>query len=153
MLLRPPLRPFLLAGLAGEFAFEAYAWLFSPVLFGVTLEPANLVAALGRIYLGIELTYVAAFALHFAIGVIGFSAVVWMIHRITHLNLVLSGAIAGVVLWFVAQGVLAQLVGRAFMMGFGAYTQSSFVGHVGMAIIIGAAMARLLRPGSSVSPA
>jgi len=27
-------------------------------------------------------------------------------------------------------------MGRSFMMGFGTYTQSSFVGHVGMTIVI-----------------
>jgi len=55
-----------------------------------------------------------------------------------------SGVLAGIVLWFVAQGVLAPLMGRSFMMGFGSYTQSSFVGHVGMTIRDRTGMEKLL---------
>ena len=124
----------LLAGLAGEIAFELYAWLLSPLLFGVALAPANLVVALGKIALGITLPYW-----------LGFSVFVWLMHRLTRLGLVLSGALSGLVLWFVAQGLLAPVVGRSFMMDFGAYTQSSFVGHVGMAMVIGYAIALLQR--------
>ncbi|MBV7408990.1 MULTISPECIES: hypothetical protein [Roseobacteraceae] len=138
-----PLRIVLIAGLIGELAFEAYAWLMSPLIFGVVLEPSNLIAALARIYLDASLGYGAAFAVHFAIGVVGFGSAVWLIHRLSGLRPELAGALTGLALWFVAQGGLAQLVGRDFMMGFGAYTQSSFVGHVGMATIMGAVIARL----------
>tara|TARA_R110002033_G_scaffold21568_3_gene53353 strand:- start:910 stop:1416 length:507 start_codon:yes stop_codon:yes gene_type:complete len=130
-------RNLLLAGLAGEVSFEIYAWLISPILFDVALAPANLVIALTKIATGLTLPYRAAFVLHFAVGVVGFSAFVLLAHLMTRTKLILSGAIAGVLLWFVAQGLLAPVVGRTFMMGFGAYTQSSFVGHVGMAMIIG----------------
>jgi hypothetical protein len=44
--------------------------------------------------------------------------------------------LSGVILWFIAQGLLAPVVGRSFMMGFGTYTQSSFIGHVGMTVVI-----------------
>ena len=37
-----------LAGLIGEIAFEAYAWLISPVLFGVKLQPSFLVIGLTK---------------------------------------------------------------------------------------------------------
>ncbi|MEO9778370.1 MAG: hypothetical protein ABJH07_19225 [Sedimentitalea sp.] len=140
------LRNLILAGLAGEIAFEAYAWLVSPLLFGVALGPANLIVALGNITAGIALPYWAGFIIHFMIGAVGFSTFVWITHLITKANLILSGAIAGFVLWFVAQGVLAPAVGRSFMMGFGAYTQSSFIGHVGMATLMGYV---LLKLGSS----
>ncbi|THH35848.1 hypothetical protein E4Z66_12275 [Aliishimia ponticola] len=136
----PPLNSIVLAGLAGELAFEAYAWLLSPVLFGVTLEPARLVTALTQMGTGIALPYGAAFALHFAIGALVFPAIVWMTHARTGLKLPLAGAVAGLGLWFVAQGLLAPVVGRSFMMGFGAYTQSSFIGHVGMAALMGGLM-------------
>ena len=145
MPLKQTIPTLLLAGLAGEIAFELYAWLLSPLLFGVALAPANLVVAFGKIALGITLPYWLGFALHIALGIVGFSVFVWLVHRLTRLGLVLSGALSGLVLWFVAQGLLAPVVGRSFMMDFGAYTQSSFVGHVGMAMVIGYAIALLQR--------
>lgn len=145
MLSSLPLRTIVIAGLIGELLFEAYAWLVSPLIFGVTLEPANLVTALSKIYLGVLLPYPVAFAIHFGIGVLGFGFAVWLLHRLTKLPLVTAGVVGGFVLWFVAQGFLAQLVGRDFMMGFGAYTQSSFFAHVGMAAVMGLIMALLTR--------
>lgn len=147
-----PLRPLLLAGLAGALAFEAYAWLLSPLLFGLQLEPANLIAALARMGPGITLPYAAAFMIHFAIGMLGFAGIVWTIHRILRVGPLLAGALSGLALWFVAQGMLAPLVGRSFMMGFGPYTQSSFIGHVGMTLVIGAVLGHFLnRPGPAPS--
>ena len=131
------LRNLLIAGLAGEIAFEVYAWLISPLLFGVSLAPANLVVALIQLTLGVTVPYWTGFLVHFMIGAVGFAAFVWLTHRASRTNLILSGAIAGLILWFVAQGLLAPAVGRTFMMGFGAYTQSSFIGHVGMAALMG----------------
>ncbi|WP_068419539.1 hypothetical protein [Labrenzia sp. OB1] len=142
------LRNLLIAGLVAEIAFEAYAWFFSPLLFGVVLQPANLIVALANIGLGITLPYWMGFLVHFCVGAIGFSAFVLLTHMATRLNLVLAGAVAGVVLWFVAQGLLAPLVGRTFMMGFGAYTQSSLVGHVGMTLIAGIVLYKL-RPAET----
>ncbi len=139
------LRTRLMAGIAGEIAFELYAWLLSPTLFGVALAPANLVVALAKILLGITLPYWLGFALHVAIGIVGFSAFVWLVHHLTRTGFVLSGALSGAALWFIAQGLLAPVVGRSFMMGFGAYTQSSFVGHLGMAVVIGYVIAVLQR--------
>ncbi len=140
---RHTLETTIIAGLAGEIAFELYAWLISPLLFGVALAPANLIVALSKLTLGVGLPYWAGFAVHFLIGAIGFAVFVRLTHLVTGTRLVLSGAIAGFVLWFVAQGLLAPAVGRSFMMGFGAYTQSSFIGHVGMATLMGWVMLRL----------
>ncbi|MCF3595390.1 hypothetical protein LZG00_15450 [Rhodobacteraceae bacterium LMO-12] len=134
------LRNLVVAGLAGEVSFEIYAWLISPILFDVTLAPANLVIALIKMVLGVTVPYWAGFLAHFMIGAIGFSGFVWITHLVSRTSLILSGAIAGLVLWFVAQGLLAPVVGRTFMMGFGAYTQSSFIGHVGMTTLIGYVM-------------
>jgi len=137
------LRNLALAGLAGEIAFELYAWLISPILFGVALAPANLVVALSKMGFGVSLPYWVGFVVHFSIGAFGFATFVWLTHLVSRANLIVSGAIAGLVLWFVAQGLLAPLVGRTFMMGFGAYTQSSFIGHVGMASLMGYVMVAL----------
>lgn len=126
----------LIAGIAGQIAFEAYAWLISPMLFGVILQPTNLVVALAKVTLGLSLPYWLGFILHFAIGAIGFSALVLLTHRISRAGLIVSGVAVGLGLWVVAQGFLAQAVGRTFMMGFGSYTQSSFVAHVGMTTLM-----------------
>lgn len=125
------------AGLIAEVAFEAYAWLLSPRLFGETLEPAKLVMGLFKNYLSIDLNYAQAFMVHFIIGSVVFAAAVYVIGKLLKDRFVLSGVLTGLGLWFVAQGILAPLMGRAFMMDFGPYTQSSFVGHLGMTLIIG----------------
>jgi hypothetical protein len=140
-----PFRNILIAGLIGQLTFEAYAWLLSPILFGPMLEPSNLVIGLTNVMTGVALPYWAAFILHFVIGSAGFGLFVYLTHLVTKQGLVLSGFIAGLVLWFVAQGFLAPVMGRDFMMGFGSYTQSSAIAHIGMATLMGALMQRLDR--------
>ncbi|WP_252731499.1 hypothetical protein [Lentibacter algarum] len=125
-----------LAGLIGEFSFELYAWLVSPLLFGVALQPANLVIALTDMFTGVKLGYGAAFVVHFTIGALGFGLFTYLVRLLMPTKTLVAGLVAGGALWFVAQGMLAPLVGRTFMMGFGTYTQSSFVGHVGMTLIM-----------------
>ncbi|MCZ4354255.1 hypothetical protein O4H61_17200 [Roseovarius aestuarii] len=139
------LKNLIIAGLVGEIVFEAYAWLVSPALFGVALSPTNLVVALGQIVFGASLPHWAGFAIHATIGSIGFAVFVWLTHLVTKTNLILSGVIAGLALWFIAQGLLAPVVGRSFMMGFGAYTQSSFIGHVGMTTVMAIVLSMLSR--------
>ena len=140
-----PLPALALAGLVGELTFEAYAWLASPVLFGVKLEPANLVIGLSKKLLGLDLTYGAAFAVHFLIGALGFAAVVYLTKRITQFGYFGAGALAGVILPRVAQGIKLKPMVETFIMGFGTYTQSSFVGHVGMTIVIAMVWQKLAR--------
>lgn len=132
----------LLAGVFGETVFELYAWVISPAVFGVTLEPTNLVVGLSQTFLALDLTYWQGFALHMILGAAGFPITVYAVARLLGGMYLLSGILTGLALWFVAQGMLAPLMGRSFMMGFGAYTQSSFVGHVGMTLVIGAVFAR-----------
>lgn len=124
-----------LAGLVGEIAFEFYAWVMSPALFGVILQPSNLVIAITAKLTGAQLSHVLAFAIHFTIGSLGFGVVVYLMRLLMPPRVWLVGVASGVLLWFVAQGVLAPFIGRSFMMDFGTYTQSSFIGHVGMTVI------------------
>lgn len=125
-----------IGGLIAQIAFEAYAWLISPIVFGPQLQPSLLVMGLVKKSLGISLSYEMAFGLHALIGIIGFGIFTLFFYKLLNGRAMQSGVIAGVVLWFIAQGILAPAMGRDFMMGFGAYTQSSFVSHVGMALII-----------------
>lgn len=125
-----------LGGLLAQVAFEAYAWLISPIFFGPQLQPAILVKGLFERYLGIDLSYIMAFSLHALIGVLGFGLFTLFVYKAFRSRAIWSGFVSGVLLWFIAQGLLAPAMGRDFMMGFGAYTQSSFVSHVGMTLII-----------------
>ncbi|WP_227272416.1 hypothetical protein [Roseobacter weihaiensis] len=137
----------LLAGVLGELVFEAYAWLISPLIFGLSLQPANLVMALAGQFANLSLPYATAFVIHVLIGSLGFATVILLTKRVTGLGCRMAGALVGLGLWFVAQGILAPLIGRDFMMGFGAYTQSSSVAHVGMALVIGAVLQARLGGG------
>ncbi|MEO9897775.1 MAG: hypothetical protein ABJQ34_20885 [Paracoccaceae bacterium] len=133
-----------MAGIVGEIAFEAYSWLLSPVLFGPILEPAKLVTAIVAKISGAVLPYGLAFVIHFLIGAVFFALLVYVANGILRKGYVLAGVATGLVLWFVAQGMLAPFIGRPFMMDFGPYTQSSFVAHTGMMVVIGFVMSKLL---------
>lgn len=146
--------PIVTAGAIGEAMFELYAWLLSPAMFGVSLQPAKLVMAIGSQYFGVALTYPVAFAIHVLIGSLVFGGCVYIamtaaksiftaaIHAGSRIWM--SGVLTGLALWFFAQGILAPLVGRSFMMNFGPYTQSSLIGHVGMTVVIAVTLGILL---------
>jgi len=145
---RPRLGVFLsiiLAGLIGEIAFEVYAWVVSPMLFGVALQPSNLVIAMTAKLTGLQISHALAFPVHFLIGSLGFGAFVYLVRLVMPARVWRTGFVAGLVLWFVAQGLLAPFIGRSFMMGFGTYTQSSFVGHVGMTLLMAHLLAVFLK--------
>lgn len=139
-----------IAGLVGEVVFELYAMLISPALFGAALQPANLVRAIYGMLTGGTLSYQAAFVVHFLIGSLGFGVFVLLVRQLMPERVAATGILAGLVLWFVAQGILAPVIGRPFMMEFGAYTQSSFIGHVGMTLIMSCVLAWLLSPARGV---
>lgn len=134
-----------LSGLIGEVLFEAYAWLVSPSLFGFALQPSNLVIALAAKLFGLQLEHTSAFVVHFLVGSLGFGLFVYLVRVGLKLRVWMTGAVAGVALWFVAQGILAPFIGRSFMMDFGPYTQSSFIGHVGMTLIMAYLLERFLK--------
>ncbi|WP_417434216.1 hypothetical protein [Hoeflea sp.] len=132
----PIILSIVLAGLIGEIVFELYAWFVSPVLFGVVLQPSNLVIAITSKLTGMQISKTVAFPVHFLIGSLGFGLFVYATRLIMPARVWLTGFISGLILWFVAQGMLAPFIGRSFMMDFGTYTQSSFVGHVGMTLLM-----------------
>lgn len=139
------LLPILLSGLIGEIVFEAYAWLVSPLLFGFALQPSNLVIALAAKLFGLSLDHSTAFVVHFLVGSLGFGLFVFLVRVTLNLRVWMTGTVAGIALWFVAQGLLAPFIGRSFMMNFGPYTQSSFIGHVGMTLVMAFLLAWFLQ--------
>lgn len=133
-----------LAGLIGEIAFEIYAWVISPLLFNVILQPSNLVIALTAKLTGAQISKAIAFPVHFLIGSLGFGLFVFATRLCMPARVWLTGFVSGLTLWLVAQGMLAPFIGRSFMMDFGTYTQSSFVGHVGMTLLMAHLLAAFL---------
>jgi len=137
MMLPKVLPSLLIAGLAGEIAFEIYAFGVSPWVFGLALEPANLVNGLLARHLGVDLPYSAAFALHVLVGAVLFPLLYLALRRFGPLRSpVANGLLLGLALWLVAQGLLAPLVGRPPFMGFGAYTWSSLVAHPLLTVVV-----------------
>ncbi|WP_322988021.1 hypothetical protein [Hoeflea sp.] len=126
----------ILAGLIGEGVFEIYAWFISPLIFNVILQPSNLVIALTAKLTGAQISHAVAFPIHFMIGSLGFGLFVYLTRLFMPSRIWLTGFVSGLILWFVAQGILAPFIGRSFMMDFGTYTQSSFIGHVGMTLLM-----------------
>ncbi len=121
----------MIAGGVAEIIFEILAWGVMPALFGFALQPAFLVDALSTAYLGLPLGYPAAFAVHVLAGVVLFPVLYrLMTGMLNRPNTWIAGGFFGVLLWFLAQGILAPLAGRSFMMGWGAFTWASLIAHV-----------------------
>lgn len=139
MLDRHSLAIAILAGILAQLMFELYAWIINPMIFGFSLQPALLVKQLAAAYPGVEVSYETAFVLHVFVGVVLFPAGYLFLRRLAGCHLrhwLLAGTAYGIILWFVAQGVLAPMVGRDFMMGFQPYTWASLVAHPLMAVAI-----------------
>jgi uncharacterized membrane protein YagU involved in acid resistance len=133
----------ILAGLAGEAVFEALAWGVAPVLVGQPTQPALLVQTLAANVLGVEVDIGAAFAIHLLVGVALFPAGYAALRRRLPVAPLALGALYGVVLWFLAQGMLAPLAGRPFMLGFAPYSMVSLGFHLAYAMTVAGAYAWL----------
>lgn len=137
------------AGIVGEAVFEIMALAIAPLLLGQAMKPALLVGALAQVVLGAQISsaaawlgYLLAGAVLFPMGYVlfarGFGGLVWP----------LAAMLYAVLLWLLAQGVLAPLAGRPFMLGFTAYTWASLGVHVIYILTVAAVLNRLAyRPG------
>jgi hypothetical protein len=134
-----------MAGIAGEVVLESIAWAIAPVVLGRPMEPALLVSALGNTLFGMSIGTAAAFAIHLGAGVVIFPLGYLLFRAATRLSWAEAGILWGVVLWFIAQGLLAPLAGRPFMLGFGTYTWASLLTHVIYMLTVALAYERLAR--------
>ncbi|MEO1199909.1 MAG: DUF6789 family protein [Pseudomonadota bacterium] len=135
----------LIAGAIAETVFEIIAWLVTPALFGFALQPAFLIDALSTIYLGLPLGYPTAFGLHVLAGIVLFPLGYRLMISILPIKPAwITGTIWGVILWFLAQGILAPLAGRLFMMDWSAFTWASLIGHVIYGLALGVAYKSVL---------
>lgn len=140
-----PLPALLLAGLAGQAAFEIVAFVLMPAFIGKPLMPVVLVEELARTLFGLEAGRLAGWSIHLAAGIIIFPLGYLNFLRITGLSWLVAGALWGVVLWLFAQAVLAPLAGRPFMLGFVSYTWASLAAHLVYTLAVAAAFSRLSR--------
>lgn len=134
----PLIAVLLIAGVAAEIAFESFGLLLAPTLFGFQMEPANLVIGLIKSFTGVNVSYTAAYVLHLCVGAIAFPTGYVLLRKtiLTHVPWVVAGLIWGLILWFIAQGILAPLMGRAFMMDWVPYTWASLIAHPMMTVVI-----------------
>ncbi|CAN5786875.1 hypothetical protein BH23PSE1_BH23PSE1_08520 [soil metagenome] len=142
---RGTIRALLLAGLAGQAVFEIVALVLMPGLFGMPLMPAALVVTLGQTVLGLQLPMLAGWAGHLAAGIVLFPLGYLALRRATGWSAVAAGAAWGVALWLMAQGVLAPLAGRPFMLGFVPCPWASLGAHLAYTLSVAVAFDRLAR--------
>ncbi|MFQ5659832.1 MAG: hypothetical protein ACE5GZ_05355 [Gammaproteobacteria bacterium] len=143
----------IIAGIAGEIIFELIAWLLMPQLIGRPMQPALLVMGLAKKLLDIGLTKPAAFSIHLAVGAILFPICYVLFLAVTKIQSWLVAGISwGVVLWFIAQGILAPLMGRPFMLGFVPYTWAALGAHIALIVTIAFVYQRLSPRSAEVRP-
>lgn len=140
-----PLPALLLAGLAGQAAFEIVAFVLMPAFIGKPLMPVMLVDELARALLGLEAGRLVGWSIHFAAGIVLFPLGYLGLLRVTGLSWMLAGALWDALLWLFAQAVLAPLAGRPFMLGFVSYTWASLAAHLVYTLAVAAAFSRLSR--------
>jgi hypothetical protein len=120
-----------IAGVIGEIVLEIAAWIIAPLVLGRPMQPALLVADLARSLFGTTLPMSAAFIIHLASGIVVFPIGYLLLRSWTKIKSpTVAGILWGVVLWLVAQAVLAPLAGRPFMLNFTPYTWASLAAHI-----------------------
>lgn len=133
------------AGVIGEILLEFIAWVIAPPLLGSPMQPAILVADLARSLFGVGVPKSLAWTIHLASGVIVFPVGYLLFQAATGIRPLVAGLCWGFILWLVAQGILAPLAGRPFMLGFIPYTWGSLVAHVAYALAVALVFAQLCR--------
>lgn len=121
-----------IGGFAGLGIWEVWASVPTPLVAGGPLEPPSLIKALFNVWLGFEPSDVAAKALHYATGVIGYPLGYFLLTRNgVSLGKPLDGWIWGAFTTFIALGIFAPLAGFPFMLlaWGGQLTVMSTIGH------------------------
>ncbi len=119
-------------GLAGLGLWEIWANVPTPFVAGGPLEPPSLIKALFAHQLGFEPSDVAAKALHYVTGVIGYPLAYFLLTRNgVSLGRAYDGWIWGAFTTFIALGIFAPLAGLPFMLlaWGGQLTLMSTIGH------------------------
>lgn len=134
----------LAAGGIGELVLEFFSWWAVPAALGKPMRPDILVADIARSLLNIDISVVLAATIHLVLGVLIFPLLFVVARAVVGFKATLiPAAIYGVVLWAVAQMILAPLAGRPFMLGLIPYTWASLVGHVLYTVVFAYAIVNL----------
>ncbi|PQO23924.1 hypothetical protein C2I36_05645 [Rhodobacteraceae bacterium WD3A24] len=141
---RSALLPLFAAGLAGEAVFEILALIVAPAVLGTPMMPAMLVAGLGGSIFGATVPMPLAWALHLLAGAVVFPlGYLALCRAMGARSWVLPGLVWALILWVIAQGLLAPMVGRPFMLGFIPYTWASLAVHAAYSLTVAAVFYRL----------
>jgi hypothetical protein len=133
------------AGIVGEVVFEILALIVAPMLLGTAMQPALLVGALAGVLTGAPISSASAWLGHLLAGAVLFPVGYVLFARYFGLRpWPLAAVIYAILLWFLAQGVLAPIVGRPFMLGFVAYTWASLAVHLIYVLVVAGTLHRLL---------
>ena len=134
----------LAAGGVAEMVLEFLAWWIAPGLVGKPMRPDILVSNLASEIAGTDISVLAAVSIHLLLGLIIFPLVYVGAQRVLKFRGIWFSAILyGVVLWAIAQMLLAPLAGRPFMLGLIPYTWFSLFAHVVYAVVFAVALDRL----------
>jgi hypothetical protein len=137
----PILAQLLLAGLAGTAVFEFIALVVAPLVLGNPLLPARLVVNLAAAQTGADLPMLFGWIGHLAAGIVVFPLGYLAFLRVSGLrSWPLGGALWGVVLWLLAQGVFAPAAGGPFMSGFSYFMGVSLIVHLAYALAVALAL-------------
>ncbi len=134
----------LAAGGIAEAVLEFFAWWIVPATLGKPMRPDILVSDIARSLLHIDISVVLAVTIHLLLGVLIFP-LLFVVARaaIGFKTTLIPAVIYGVLLWAVAQMLLAPLAGRPFMLGLIPYTWASLAGHVLYTVAMALAITRL----------
>lgn len=133
------------AGIVGEVVFEILALIVAPMLLGTAMKPALLVGTLAGVLTGAEISSASAWLGHLLAGAVLFPVGYVLFARYFGLRpWLLAAVLYAILLWFIAQGVLAPVTGRPFMLGFVTYTWASLAVHMIYVLVVAGTLHRLL---------
>lgn len=133
------------AGVVGEVVFEVLALIVAPMVLGTAMKPALLVGALAGVLAGGAISSATAWLGHVLAGAVLFPVGYVLFQRYFGLRpWPLAALLYAVLLWFIAQGVLAPIAGRPFMLGFVTYTWASLAVHMIYVQVVAFTLHRLL---------
>ena len=144
-------------GVAGLVAWEIFVGIIVPdFLGGPRFGPTGLVGAVLNAVIGFNPGATVNTALHYLTGAVFYPVALAVLVIAAgkvlgrHFPAIVWGILWGFATWFIAMGVFATIAGFGFMLGFGAITWWSLVGHLVYAIMsvtIFAALRRFLSRG------
>lgn len=153
------------AGVMGEIVLEFLAWVIfphfvpkppmmpmlppwltdmAPAAIGMPMRPHVLLTDLGRSLLSVDLPVQLTVAVHLLLGFFVMPLVYAKARQALNIrSWFVAGTAWGIVLWLVAQAVLAPLAGRPIFLGFIPYSWGSLGAHVIYALVVAWSFERL----------